>query len=682
MFEAHLIPLASRFWPNFQTLEARERKHQLSELITIAAYVPWAIIGLVWLMRVTDPNIFIAEWPILILVLVLAVLFGILPFFQIFSRRLRAYSSLQPTVITSAVLLFGPSVLWIDVLNTLLESWIMWRRSFSGNQRLTTIRNLVFQLISSSLMWLVSLQVYNALGGIHPFPGLTPSAVAPALGLMLSMAALHMLLLGGFFMLTRLAGLSTISTTQMVGVVAFVTLALFLPATFGILAAALYTQLGLATYLFLMVGVGCASLLAHHLSKAIERSRRRAQELSFLEQLGRALVAAPPDASTLPQTIREHVSDMFHYEQFEIRLTSGQELLRLPEDMPAVSAALCTWLDAQPQPHTFTPGAILPWTNQSTATMVLVTPIKSGETGTLLGSISLSLTSTVDQPSALEPALAALAAHIASALHRADEYAQTLAFQRVRQELAFARDIQTSLLPRSLPEITGWQLAAMLRPARETSGDFYDVLQLPDGCLGLLIADVADKGTGAALFMAMTRTLLRTYAFGGELEPGAVLRAVNERILTDSHTSMFVTVFYGILDPNDGRLTYANAGHNPPFVLNESTRQVRCTLKATGIPLGIIDDARWDADSVTLAPGELLLLYTDGVTEAHDVHEDLFGEQRMLQTAQLTPSNNADDLLQHIVIAVDHFSGPAPQFDDITLMLLMRDNVAVPVQTY
>jgi serine phosphatase RsbU (regulator of sigma subunit) len=242
--------------------------------------------------------------------------------------------------------------------------------------------------------------------------------------------------------------------------------------------------------------------------------------------------------------------------------------------------------------------------------------------------------------------------------------------QRVGQELALAWRIQQSFLPPSLPEIDGWQITAVLNPARETCGDFYDLIALPNGRYGLLIADVADKGMAAALYMALSRTLIRTFARQHDTRPDLVLQAANERILQDSHSDQFVTLFYGILNPQTGTLTYSNAGHNPPYLLTPGSDLHE--LGTTGIPLGIFPDRTWKSASVQIESGALLLLYTDGVTEAQNRQLEEFGTARLLAVLQANQGDTAANIQEAVLLALADFTGAAPKFDDVAMMTLAR----------
>lgn len=242
-----------------------------------------------------------------------------------------------------------------------------------------------------------------------------------------------------------------------------------------------------------------------------------------------------------------------------------------------------------------------------------------------------------------------------------------------RQELLLAGRMQASLLPESVPSPEGWQLTAYWRPARETSGDFYDFIEFPDGRIGIILADVTDKGMGAALFMALSRTLLRTYASEYSSRPDMVMQAANHRVLTDTHGGLFVTVFYGVIDPMKGEMVYCNAGHHPSYLVRSRGTNKPESLSRTGIPLGVNDDASWSNSHIELDSGDVLLLYTDGVVEAQNTANELFGESRMLEVIRKYKSRTAKDIRDALLSSVYDFVGDAPQFDDITLMVIKKE---------
>ncbi len=251
---------------------------------------------------------------------------------------------------------------------------------------------------------------------------------------------------------------------------------------------------------------------------------------------------------------------------------------------------------------------------------------------------------------------------------RAKTFKLAEASQRDAQELARAAQIQGSFLPAETPRISGWELAVTLEPARQTSGDFYDFIPLSNNRWGLVVADVADKGTAAALFMTTARSLLRTYATEYEMWPELVLSEANRRLLADTRSGLFVTVFYAVLDPATGLLTYANAGHNPPYLLkNGSADQL---LHRTGTPLGIFDEATWEQKQIQLAPSDRLIVYTDGILDSQNVQEALFGDAGLKNAIETCRDRSAAEIRDCILADMHTFVGPAPQFDDITLLVL------------
>ena len=255
---------------------------------------------------------------------------------------------------------------------------------------------------------------------------------------------------------------------------------------------------------------------------------------------------------------------------------------------------------------------------------------------------------------------------------RTELYAQAIAYQKDAQELAEAGKIQASFLPEDVPVVPGWQFAASLAPAKQTSGDFYDFIHLSDGRLGIVVADVADKGAAAALYMTSGRTLIHAFALEYPDHPERVIGEANRRMTLDTHEGLFITVFYGVLDPADGTLTYCNAGHNPPYLLGQGGTEVQ-TLTRTGIPLGILEEATWAQTTQQVSPGNVLVLYTDGVTEAQNQQEAFFGEERLLTSVQANIERSAQSIQDAIRTDIHEFVSGAPQFDDITLVVLVRD---------
>src|ERR671912_369713 len=197
--------------------------------------------------------------------------------------------------------------------------------------------------------------------------------------------------------------------------------------------------------------------------------------------------------------------------------------------------------------------------------------------------------------------------------------------ERVEQELQVARRIQQASLPKEVPELTGWQISPLYRPAREVGGDFYDFFELPDGRLGLVVGDATGKGVPAALVMASARSMLRAVAQNSG-SPGDVLRRVNDSLVTDIPPNMFVTCFYVILDPRSGTLSYANAGHDLPYVHHGDGAE---ELRARGMPLGLMLGMSYEQKEVVLDAGVSVLLYSDGLVEAHDPKGEMFGFPRV-----------------------------------------------------
>jgi serine phosphatase RsbU (regulator of sigma subunit) len=242
--------------------------------------------------------------------------------------------------------------------------------------------------------------------------------------------------------------------------------------------------------------------------------------------------------------------------------------------------------------------------------------------------------------------------------------------ERMERELQLAREIQMTFLPDKIPVFPGWDISADWQPARQVAGDFYDVIKLDGDRVGLVIADVADKGMPAALFMTLIRTLIRSAA-KEKISPAAVLKQVNDLLLPDSKHGLFVTVFYGVFSLHTGDLVYANAGHNPPIV-RKSNPEHLVELTRTCIALGIFDNIDVEEKHILMDPGELVLMYTDGITEAFSSTGEMYGTQRLLELVSNHTFTSCDDLLKSIEGSVAEFIRGNDLSDDMTLAAIYR----------
>lgn len=458
--------------------------------------------------------------------------------------------------------------------------------------------------------------------------------------------------------------------------------------------AGVYEQSRAAVYSAVMGGLFLTGVLAYHLNGAAGEAGECARQSAQLEALARAILAGPPGDLDLPQLLAVYVPPLFNDTWVEIRQLPDRVLYFQGSGWAPASDEVWQQVGQTAEPYTVAP-AVNEAAGQGFGSQAWLVPVRANAGDEVLGGIYLIPRGAKVEPGWLTAAQS-LAALVALALHHEDAfqealtaqaeayekevyaqayqaqvYAEALEYQRVTQELTLAGQIQTGFLPQQAPELNGWQLSVTLEPARETSGDFYDFISLPNGCVGIVIADVADKGLGAALYMALSRTLIRVYAAEHETEPGKALAAVNRRILVDTNSEMFVTVFYGVLDPETGTLVYCNAGHNPPLLHSAGGGAVQ-RLSLTAMPLGLFEDEAWEEGQTRLEPGDVLILYTDGLTEAENELEEYFSEERLQALAQANLDRPAEVIESKIVAAVYDFMDEAPQQDDITLMVVVR----------
>jgi serine phosphatase RsbU (regulator of sigma subunit)/anti-sigma regulatory factor (Ser/Thr protein kinase) len=300
----------------------------------------------------------------------------------------------------------------------------------------------------------------------------------------------------------------------------------------------------------------------------------------------------------------------------------------------------------------------------------LIVPLVSQ--GELVGLVNLgSRLSEQDYSSDDRKLLGDLATQAAPAVRVAQlarqQQAEARERERLAQELRVARLIQQTLLPRSVPALEGYEVAAYYQPAREVGGDFYDFLYFEDGRVGLIIGDVTDKGVPAALVMATTRTLLRAAAERLEA-PGAVLERVNELLYPDIPARMFVTCLYALLNPANGRLRYANAGHDVPYRRGSDGVD---ELRARGMPLGLMQGMTYEEKEIELSPGETVLFHSDGLVEAHDPKGEMFGFPQLQHC--MAKHGGGAALIPYLLDHLGIFTGEGwEQEDDVTLVTLQR----------
>jgi phosphoserine phosphatase RsbU/P len=275
----------------------------------------------------------------------------------------------------------------------------------------------------------------------------------------------------------------------------------------------------------------------------------------------------------------------------------------------------------------------------------------------------------VTKPFQLEEVIARVETHLA--LHALQQDLEE-ANRRMERDLALAAQVQASFMPGKLPDLPGWQLSVSLLPAKIISGDFYDVIQLPGGELAILIADVVDKGVGAALYMAMSIALLRAALAECPDQPEKVCEAVSRQLHGYATGTQFVTVFLGILDPRSGRMVYSNAGHNPPILLGPTHAKGMLQLTKTGLALGVLEDATWQSVHAHMEPGDALVLYSDGITDAENEQREFYRLHRLLAVVQENSGRPANFIRNTILDSVRQFMGGAEQSDDMALLVVAR----------
>jgi sigma-B regulation protein RsbU (phosphoserine phosphatase) len=300
---------------------------------------------------------------------------------------------------------------------------------------------------------------------------------------------------------------------------------------------------------------------------------------------------------------------------------------------------------------------------------ILCVPLKRKEQISGVIYVDNRLQSGVFGPADLE-LLTAIASSAAIAIENARLYQVAVEKGRMERELQVARELQAGLLPHETPQVPGWGFAAWWRPAREVAGDYYDFIPLIAGQIGLVIADVSDKGMPSALFMGLTRSIVRA-SVGHAPSPAADIAHANRLICADASGGMFVTLFYAQLDPEPGEFTYVNAGHNPPLLYRAAQEQ-GTKLVRTGMALGVVPDTPFEQCTVHLDPGDLVVLYTDGIIDAVNERGQRFGMEQLERILMEHSHQPTADIMAALEGAIDSFTGATAQFDDIAVVIVKR----------
>lgn len=681
-----LLQIARKIWPDLDSLSEKRQLVASGDVVSVLYTIPLAVIGLIWLIISTDTDLLRSQALFLLVNLGLFFLFTRLSFFLIVEIRSDRYGSSQDSlasiVLWSAAFLLGPSALWLGVVQISIQFVKDWLDASTPSSKWILLREYSTSLVVNTLSMLIALKIFVYVGGSFPLADLELLTVSRAFAIQVIQLSLVLIVMSGYLLYHIGVQIILAGTQSVEPLIRFFIIGICLPFLanpFAILLAGLYSEHGPGLYSFLMLGLLIVAFLARRLSNVAESSRQQSRQLEKLELLSRDLLEAIPDSDSLPKILEKHIPGMFPSGRVAIWIAPDSTILNFPDDWPAVEDDAWQWITSQSELQAFLVKDKLPWNidHQEHRDMATV-PIIRSEDGRPIGGILLELRALA-QPWDLKslrnlfPGLQALADQIASAIHQAQIYEDSLEFQQISQELRLAGQIQSSFLPNKFPPIPGWQLAVTLLPAREMSGDFFDVVELSNGRLGILVADVADKGVGSALYMALSRTLLRTYAEEYDADPDVVFFAANNRLLKDARANLFITIFFGILDPNEGTLTYCNAGHIPPLLIRGSDQDQVDTLIRTGMPMGVEVDATWDTNTIKIEPGDILIIYTDGIPDAQDDYGRFFNDESIIDLARKNSGRLAFEIQSSIINEVQNFSGETPQMDDITLMVLIRD---------
>jgi serine phosphatase RsbU (regulator of sigma subunit) len=698
------MAFAVKIWPDLETADMSDQRRGLG--VILSAVYGWLIFGVTFFWLISDTRLLDLRnhWVLIAIFIPLRIIAGQLDLTSLLLNDVSHSRGSAARFITwSAALIIGPIALWLDVIAILVAAIISWSKKqyidssnqaryweFASQLPTISVRDTFPALVALALLYppetLASITQGQFLltgGGLYA----TLLKIGLTVLLMVPLHLLDIVLINqptGF-----LSGLLITLRSLRFGFGALISLGF--PDLLGLLAVGFYSIDNYWTFIFVLTVFTFFALFVHYLNLRGLQSRSRLEKKEKLENLNQALFSEGPDDRDFPTVLSHHLPMLFPDCRLEITLIGSDVLFIDDVDQPLLDLDMFDRLGNSGRSYV----EVQFHSENNLIGNGLIVPINGRENQQLIGAIALVPGQSANGLNEVLPTLFSLSSLLASYLHQIDlfenaltsqaeafheeifaqayEAEMTIAYQQVSQELALAGQIQNSFLPDSVPDIPGWQITVTLEPAHETSGDYYDFIALPDGLFGLLIADVTDKGIGASLYMALSRTLIRTFALEFFREPAKVLEAANRRILQDSKSDLFVTVCYLVLDPVEGQIVYCNAGHNPPFLWSRQGSNEPLRFKRTALPLGLFEAEEWQHDTIHINPGDILALYTDGVTEAQDEDGHFFGEDRLKKVIDENLDKSALIIEDKILSALSNFTGDAPQSDDLTLMIIRRE---------
>ena len=472
--------------PDLDNRPVSVRYLRMSDVVGVLYGLPLVILGIVGLVSVTEFSMFMDNWLWMLVILAAIIIFSQQRFYIMREFRagwvLKSDGDFLGVVLWTAILIFGPSVIWLFVLWNVVEFWIAFRKAINSDMCWDAIRSIVLNAASLIGSTLVSSTVYLKLGGQYPLEGLSSGSLLPAMAAILVYAFVYFLVWLPFvvYIVWVQGRQSSRQSTFRLFWFSIVTMELpFVSLPFSVLASGMFVEHNAGVLALYFLGLFMIAVLASRLSQSAARSQRQADQLRGLERLGREIMAAPADARDLPGLLRKHIPDMFPCHRAMVWLHPETYLLQYPDGKDNYAPVIWEWLLTQSQPESFLGNKPLPWDTRIGKHYALLTsPILDPASGETVGGLYIELS---DLPQSWNkktirehyPAMQNLAAQVATAIKQAEDFQANLQHRWVAQELRLAGDIQASFLPERIPEIPGWDLAASLIPARQTSGDFF-----------------------------------------------------------------------------------------------------------------------------------------------------------------------------------------------------------------